>query len=150
MNKTIQMTTKKTPLELFHEGQTNESIVDRLWASAAKRYYSRVYKERKLKAGDKIILSMKVSANAPFWVKDAIAEGKTLAEGKHKSYKQQWDTSHGPYTIERSWGDHEYRLAELQGNYDRTDLLKVVDERSPGLLGGVMGGRPEGPARHQS
>lgn len=62
---------------------------------------------------------MKISANAPFRVKDAIAKGD------YKVYKQQHDTSQGPFTVERKWGDHEYRLVELQGNYDRTDLLKV-------------------------
>lgn len=118
MNDTVQQTTKKTPNELFREEQRDNTVVGRLKVSAARRYYSRVYKERTLKAGDKVILSMRISANGPFHVRDAIAKGE------HKIYKSQWDTSH-TYTIERPYGDHSYRLVELQGNYDRTDLLRV-------------------------
>lgn len=118
MNQTIQMTTKKTPLQLWEEGDTNETVVNRLKQAAAKRYYSRVYKEAPLKPGDKVILSMGISANAPFHVKDAIANKS------YKIYKQQWDTTK-QYTIERAWGDTGYRLVEAAGNYDRTQLLKV-------------------------
>lgn len=122
MNETVQMSTKKRPIDLFHEGEANQTVVDRTKALAAKRYYSRVYQEGKLKSGDKVYLSMKISVRAPFFIRDAIAKGE------YKSYKQQWDTSHGPYTVEKPWGDHAYRLLELQGNFDRTDLLRVGRE----------------------
>lgn len=36
MNHTIQLTTKKRPIDLFNEGETNETVVDRVRALAAK------------------------------------------------------------------------------------------------------------------
>ena len=46
MNNTISTRTKRTPLDLFNEEGTNQTVVDKMTASAAKRYYSKSIQRR--------------------------------------------------------------------------------------------------------
>lgn len=69
----VQMSTKKRPTDLFHE-RGSERVVDRMKPSAAKRYYSRVFKEAKLKPGARSISPCRLARDGPFFIRDAIAK----------------------------------------------------------------------------
>ena len=89
MRQTVQMSIKKRPIDLCHE-RGSESVVDRMKPSAAKRYYSRVFKEAKLKPGDKVYVSLTICARWPLLHQGCDRQG-------YQAYKQQYHMVRVPF-----------------------------------------------------
>lgn len=51
MNETVLMSTKKRPIDLIHEREASPTVIEKMRALAAKKYYSRVYQEDRLENG---------------------------------------------------------------------------------------------------
>lgn len=116
-NNNRQRIINKSPNDVWDEGHPDENLTERMVSAAEKTRNSRIY-DRLLRPGDKVLLSLRISAHTDSRTKAAIDNGI------RKKYLSQYDINH-VYTIESRHG-HFYRLEEIRGNYDRTDLLKIT------------------------